>query len=90
MTQRLRFKELGHYGFGPEAMKKTRLCPDCGTLVTDGPNTCPSCGKRLPELTLLEWYEQKHMLCTHCGTVLSGDCRYCPRCGKRVRQAAAR
>lgn len=84
VTQRLKFEQLARYGFGPKVMRKTKLCPECGTLVTDGSHSCPCCGKALPELTLLTWYEQQHKLCRHCGTVLSGDCRYCPRCGKRV------
>lgn len=82
MTQSLKNNQLARYGFGTEAMRKTRLCPACDTLVTNGAKTCPSCGQALPELTLLRWYEQQHLRCPYCKTVLREDLRYCPRCGK--------
>lgn len=82
MTQRLKHEQLEQFGFGPGIMRKTKLCPYCSSLVTNGGRTCPSCGKAVPELTLLRWYEQQHSRCLHCGTVLREDARYCPHCGK--------
>lgn len=84
MTRRLKYEGLARLGFGPEVMKKTRVCPVCGTLTTGSGKACPCCGEALPALTLLAWYERRHPCCSHCGTVLSRDCRYCPQCGKRV------
>lgn len=82
MTQSLKNDQLARYGFGPEAMRKTRVCPCCDKLVTDGGKICPACGRALPELSLLTWYEQQHPQCIHCGTILREGSRYCPRCGK--------
>lgn len=82
MTQRLKNDQLAHYGFGPEAMRRTRLCPNCEMLVTDGTKVCPACGRMLPEMSLLVWYEQQHPQCVHCGTVLRENFLYCPRCGR--------
>lgn len=84
MTQKLRFEQLEQFGFGPRVMQKTRLCPWCSSLVTNGADTCPACGKQVSELTLLTWYEQQHIRCVHCATVLSPDAQYCPHCGRRV------
>ncbi len=85
MTKRLKFEELEQFGFGPNVMRKTRLCPACGTLVTDGTGQCPRCRKELPELTLFAWYAGQHSTCAYCQTLLSPDCQYCPHCGRRVR-----
>ncbi len=82
MTQSLKNNLLARYGFGPKAMRKAKLCPDCNTLVTDGAKTCPSCGRALPKLTLLKWYEQQHPKCIHCKTVLRENFLYCPHCGR--------
>lgn len=82
MTQRAKNEHLAHYGFGLEVMARTRLCPACETLVTDGARTCPACGNTLPPMTLLVWYEQQHPHCACCGSILREDSRYCPHCGK--------
>lgn len=89
MTRSLKNDQLARYGFGPEAMGKTKLCPSCDTLVTDGAKTCPACGQALPELTLLAWYQQQHPQCVHCGTVLRDNSLYCPRCGKARKKTRA-
>lgn len=88
MTQKLKFEQLSRFGFGPEIMRKTKLCPQCRCLVTDGKKICPNCAERLPDLTLFAWYEQQHEICTHCRTLLSPDAQYCPHCGRRVLQRA--
>lgn len=87
MTQSLKNSQLARYGFGPEAMRKTKLCPNCDTLVTNGAKTCPACGQTLPKLSLLTWYEQQHCRCTHCGTVLRGNPLYYPHCGRSRKKA---
>ena len=89
MTQKLKFEQLEHFGFGPGAMQKTKLCPYCSSLLTNGESTCFACGMPLPELTLLEWYVQQHDSCAHCGTLLARGSRYCAHCGKRVLQRPA-
>lgn len=89
MTQAAKLKQLEHYGFGPNVMRRTKLCPACGRLVTDGSHSCPVCGRRLPALTLLAWYEQQHSTCAYCRTLLSSDAQYCPHCGRRVAHGRA-
>lgn len=86
MTKRLRAEQLERYGFGPEIMQKTKICPCCSGLVTNGENICPVCGRALPGLTLFAWYMQQHEVCSSCGTVVSGDGSYCPHCGKLLRK----
>ncbi len=84
--RRSRFDQLAKFGFGPNVMKQTRICPNCESLVTDGAEVCPRCGNKLPEITLLTLYEEQHPVCPDCGTVLSDDVQYCPQCGKRIFQ----
>ncbi len=84
--RRSRFEQLAKFGFGPNVMKQTRICPNCETLVSGSAKACPRCKKRLPEITLLTLYEEQHPVCPDCGTVLSDDVQYCPQCGKCIFQ----
>ena len=84
MTQKVRFKNLERFGFGPNAMKKLRVCPRCGQMVRSRADTCPNCGERMPNETLFDRYKRKHQSCPHCDTVLTDDTLYCPNCGKLV------
>lgn len=87
MTQAAKMKQLERYGFGPNVMRRTKLCPVCGTLVTNGAAQCPGCRNELPKLTLFEWYAGQHNTCAYCRTLLSSDTQYCPHCGRRIRKA---
>lgn len=87
MTQKMKLQELERYGFGPNVMRRTKLCLACGTLVTDGGEQCPNCRTELPELTLFAWYAGQHSTCAYCKTLLSSDAQYCPQCGRRIRTA---
>lgn len=84
MTQKIRFKNLESFGFGPNVMKKLRVCPRCGQMVKSKTHTCPNCGENLPKETLYDLYKQKHLSCPDCDTVLAPDSMYCPNCGKAV------
>ena len=84
MTEKLRFKNLESFGFGPNVMKKLRVCPRCGQLVKSKIHTCPNCGENLPMETLYDLYKQKHLSCPDCDTILAPDSMYCPNCGKAV------
>ena len=86
MTQKIRFKNLESFGFGPNVMKKLRVCPRCSQMVKSKTNTCPNCGENLPKETLFDLYKQKHMSCPECDTVLAPGSMYCPNCGKAVRR----
>lgn len=86
MTQKARFRELERYGFGPNVMKKNKVCVNCGKLVRASAKTCPECGERLSSETLFDRYKRQHKSCPDCDTVLSYDSRYCPNCGKQISQ----
>ena len=84
MTQKVRFRNLERFGFGPNVMKKLRVCPRCGQTVKSRADTCPDCGERLPRETLFDRYKRKHLSCPDCDTVLTADAMYCPNCGRMV------
>ena len=86
MTQKIRFKNLERFGFGPNVMKKLRICPRCGQTVKSRADTCPDCGETLPKETLYDRYKRQHLCCSNCDTVLSPDSRFCPSCGAQVLQ----
>jgi RNA polymerase subunit RPABC4/transcription elongation factor Spt4 len=84
MTQKLRFKNLEKFGFGPNVMKKNKVCPRCGRLVRAKLMVCPDCNERLSSETLFDCYKRRHKSCSDCDTVLAPGSRYCPTCGKPV------
>ena len=84
MTQKVRFRNLERFGFGPNVMKKLRVCPRCGQTVKSRADTCPDCGDRPPKETLFDRYKRKHLSCPDCDTVLTADAMYCPNCGRMV------
>ena len=84
MTQKLRFKNLERFGFGPNVMKKNKVCPRCGRLVGAKLRFCPDCNEKLPSETLFDRYKRRHLCCSHCDTILAPGSRYCPTCGKPV------
>ena len=86
MTQKVRFENLERFGFGPNVMKKLRVCPRCGQTVKSRADTCPDCGEKLSSETLFDRYKRQHKCCPGCDTVLSSDSQYCPNCGKQILQ----
>lgn len=90
MTQIIRFKNLEHYGFGPNVMRRTKICSKCGQVARSGSFFCPSCGEKLPQETLFDRYKRQHKCCPDCDTVLSTDSRYCPNCGRQIPKNTAR
>ena len=84
----MRFKNLERFGFGPNVMKKLRVCPRCGKAVKTRADACPECDERLPCETLFDRYKKGHRCCPACDTVLAPDSFYCPNCGKQIWQKA--
>ncbi len=84
MRDKGKFDQLERYGFGPNVMKKTCVCPSCGSLAKSSSVHCPECGGRLSGGTLFDTYKEKHPACSHCDTVLTADAQYCPECGRPV------
>ena len=72
-----------HWGFGPEAMKKIRICPSCHAAAPAENTLCPVCGAKLPDETLFQQYRRRHDACCRCGTILTPGMLYCPQCGAR-------
>jgi len=76
------------YGFGPNVMKKTKVCARCGKKVRANAKTCPDCGEKLSSETLFDRYKRQHKCCPNCDTVLTPDSLYCPNCGKQILRKA--
>ena len=73
-------------GFGPEVMKQTKVCPNCGTTADADEAECFQCGADLPRETLFDLYKSRHQYCAHCGTVVASTSAYCPECGARLKR----
>lgn len=43
MTQNVHFQNLAQYGFGPNVMKKTKICTKCGRITKTGILFCRRC-----------------------------------------------
>ena len=86
-TEKLRYKKMADFGFGPIVMKKTKVCVNCGQMAKRRGKVCPVCGMKLPRETLFDRYKRQHISCAKCSTVLASDSRYCPHCGKAVLKA---
>ena len=73
-------------GFGPEVMKRTKVCLICGTCADADESECFCCGADLPRETLFDLYKSQHQYCAHCGTVVSNTSAYCPECGTQLKR----
>ena len=69
------------FGFGPEAMKKVKICAHCGTAATASRNCCALCGEKLPQETVFDYYLKMHRSCKKCGNVLQDNAVFCAHCG---------
>lgn len=75
------YKELEEYGFGPNVMKKNKVCVECGSVNSAELENCDICGTPLPEETLFIKYINLHKVCSICNCVVKSDANYCPQCG---------
>ena len=80
----MRREGMEHYGFGPQAMKKIKVCKRCGTPNTSDCHFCVTCGEKLSKDTLYDEYKKKHIYCPYCNTVLEEAANYCPQCGRKL------
>ncbi|MBQ3064777.1 MAG: zinc ribbon domain-containing protein [Clostridia bacterium] len=88
MTKEIYFRNLEQFGFGPNVMKKMKICPKCGQIAKKGSLFCRSCKAFLTRETLYDHYRRRHRYCTGCDTVIASDARYCPHCGMKAQQYA--
>ena len=77
------------FGFGPEVMKKSKVCRLCGCTCSRNQRYCEECGAVLPRETLFDLYKSRHMYCPVCDTVVSDRAVFCPKCGTGLRNETA-
>lgn len=85
-TEQLRYKNMEDFGYGPNVMKKNKVCPKCGKMINFRFQKCPVCGEHLSTETLFDRYKRQHKCCPCCDTVLAPDSLYCPNCGRKIDQ----
>lgn len=83
-AERLRREGMQHYGFGPEAMKKIKVCARCGTMSPASSHLCHECKAALSRNTLFQIYKSRHLFCKKCQTVVPDESKYCPSCGTKL------
>jgi len=81
----IRLETMEELGFGPEAMKRIKVCPRCGEPSESSEKVCRYCRSELPEETLFHIYRGKHSSCSNCETVVPKWMRFCPQCGMRLK-----
>lgn len=72
-------------GFGPDAMRLTKVCPRCGRGNPAAGEACTDCGAALGNQTLLDLYLSRHTCCPHCGIAVKRGAIFCPDCGTRIK-----
>lgn len=77
---------MEQYGFGPQAMKKWKVCGQCGTMAHSSQQFCRECGHRLPQKTLYDVYKSMHKVCPDCDSVAPDGAEFCPVCGMRLKK----
>jgi len=80
-SETIRHQSMLQYGFGPEVMKRLKICAQCGVPADLTRHFCRECGSPLPEETLFDLYRLRHRHCEGCGWVPPREGKYCPRCG---------
>jgi len=75
---------MQEYGFGPDVMKRIKVCRVCGCSCDAGETYCQGCGAVLPQETLFDLYRSQHLSCPACGTVVAKEARFCPHCGSQL------
>ena len=85
----LRQVTLLEYGFGPETMRRRKICQECGRANRAQETHCADCGAALPEKTLYDFYCSRHRCCPTCGEPVTSVAIYCPECGARLPEPGA-
>jgi RNA polymerase subunit RPABC4/transcription elongation factor Spt4 len=87
-ADKVKYKNMAVFGFGPLVMKSTKICTYCGLMINAREKTCPECKIKLPRETLFDRCKRSHKSCESCDTVLAEDSNYCPNCGSPVSKGA--
>ena len=72
-------------GFAARAAENLKLCPKCGEAASADKDYCPSCGAKLPDMTVAEGAK-----CPKCGRQNDPDTKFCAGCGEKLPGAAAK
>lgn len=80
-----RLATMREFGFGPDVMKKNKVCQVCGCSCDTQETHCKDCGANLPCETLFDLYKAWHLYCPACDTVVASTATFCPECGKLLR-----
>ncbi len=72
-------------GFAARAAESMKLCPKCGEAASADKDFCPSCGTKLPDMTVAEGAK-----CPKCGRQNDPDTKFCAGCGEKLPAALAK
>ena len=86
--EEIRIENMERFGFGPESMKKIKVCSHCGEPSEAFETVCRYCNNELPKETLFHLYRAKHAFCSSCDTVVPKWMRFCPNCGKSLQKGS--
>nr|MBQ4319245.1 zinc ribbon domain-containing protein [Clostridia bacterium] len=87
MCESIRLENMERFGFGPNVMKKIKVCTNCGKPLGKQYTFCSSCGSHMPKDTLFQLYRSMHKSCQKCETVVPEWMIFCPNCGTRIKNA---
>lgn len=79
-------ESMRRFGFGPDVMKRTKVCRVCGSSCAAAETYCHACDAILPRETLYDQYKAHHLSCPRCDTVVSSTYLFCPKCGNYLRR----
>ena len=71
-------------GFVQHAAENMKVCPKCGEGASADKDFCPSCGAKLPDMTVADGAK-----CTKCGKQNEPGTRFCSGCGEKLPAAVA-
>lgn len=71
-----------YYGFGIAAVKRIKVCAECGVVCGAAESICAECGAKLPDRNLYEQSVEGKPRCKYCGTVITQEDQFCPYCGR--------
>ena len=71
-------------GLAQRAAENMKICPKCGEGASADKDFCPSCGTKLPDMTVADGAK-----CTKCGRQNEPGTRFCSGCGEKLPAAAA-
>ena len=74
----------GARNFANEAAKNMKICPECGEAAPADNMFCPSCGAKLPEMTVAQG-----AVCSVCGRQNDVGTKFCAGCGAKLPAAIA-